>query len=279
MAVGNTLVLVLGLLLIPSTALSSDRIYSLSAPLALQPDSEYIRDEPQPPAPRRGLVIHGYVYDAMSEPDWVSAEQSSRALKCGDKLRLPDLTVRSRSPGEPLTAEFWLIHSAPEALFISRHMELTVTKDCAAKPSYSLKLSRLLFNAGQVTALSWENDRWSAPETLPTDGRYSYPGDKFLPVDDLASLRKRYRKTTYREALSALPSVKTLCFGTGNMIDTSQQCHLDMPGPYRGLRVSSYMFHTMTYDRGMRVDFLDTNAIIDGRLFEWDREIGLTPSK
>jgi hypothetical protein len=279
--VGRTLPAILLLALSCATAeasKSADDIYRLPAPLIVDPVANYgsADGKEAAPAPRRGVALQGYRYDAHNGPDWTTVELAQQATKCGDRLKLPPEIYHDADLSQPVVERFWLVHAPPEALYITRRTTLTALDDCVATVGYSLEIDRLLFNAGHVTELSWQNGKWGAPQTRPIKG-FSYGGSRFLPVGDLAFLQKRYRKTTFRQPLPTLPGTKTICFGVGSSIDTISDCHLDEPGPYRGLLLSRTMFHTETYEEGVIVDFLKTGTLIDGRLFEWDREISLTP--
>jgi hypothetical protein len=257
-----------------AAAKTSDPLYRLPESLTVDPIASYGETGDSDPAPRRGIVLQGYRYDAHEGPDWKTVEMAKQAEQCGERLKLPSSIYHSGDPDQPVVANFWLLHTPPEALVITRHATLILLEDCIASVNYSLEVDRLFFNANHVTEFNWRGGKWGTPATLPTKG-YSHAASPFLPADNLDSLKKRYRNTAYRRPQAGLPDVRTICFGVGSSIDSIQQCHLDEPGPYRGLLLSRTMFHTSTYDRGLIVEQLKTDVLIDGRLFEWDREISL----
>ncbi len=250
-------------------------IYSLPAPLVLDPAPSYEQPEGYNAEPRKGIVLHGYRYDALGGPDWASTALAEAAATCGDRLKLPASILRPERPDERVTHDFWLVHSPPEALYINRTLKLTALDDCVATVEPQLNLARLFFAGDKVTEVRLENGRWRSPNTMPIKDGYGYLGNEFLRPVDLAALKRQPRTSVDDPQQPLAIGQKVICFyGSGGMIYT-QQCRLKEQGPWQGLLVRMRSFHTGTHDEGMEVEYLDTDAVIDPGLFEWDRAITL----
>jgi hypothetical protein len=259
----------------PIAAKTPKEVYHLPAPLLLDPAPNYETPKGYEPAPRKGMVLHGYRYDALNGPDWDSIELAQAATACGDRLKLPASSLRPENPDQSVTHNFWLIYSPPEALYISQIVTLTEIKDCVASAEPRISLARLFFAGDKVTEVRLENGRWRSPNTLPLVDGYGYFGNEFFRPADLTKLRRRPRTNVSPPEQPLKIGEKVICFfGSGGMIYT-QDCRLDVSGPWQGLLVRKRSFHTATVDEGMEVDYLDTDALIDAGLFEWDRAITL----
>jgi hypothetical protein len=261
----------------PILAKASKEVYQLPPLLVVDPTPNYGRadgNEPDP-APRHGMVLHGYRYDSLNGSSWATEELADAAKACGDQLKLPPEAVRGGNTEQPVTHDFWLVHSEPEALYLSRTITLTELNQCVALATTELSLGRLMFAGDRVTVTRLENGRWWSPSTLPIKEGYGYLGNEFFRPVDFDQLRRRPHTRTSKPHGPLGVDRKALCFnGSGGMIYT-QECRLDDRGRWHGLLLRKHIFHTGTVDEGMEVDYLHTDALIDGRLFEWDRRITL----
>jgi hypothetical protein len=256
------------------TAHAKDQVYTLPAPLSLESMARYSSDT-APPEARRGLVLQGYYYDAYHGENWVSSELAKQAEACGDRLQLPVSALQKERPNQPVIYDFWLVHSPPEALYVARHSRLTRLVDCVATAEYHLETSRLLLMGDRVTSIEAVNGRWGAPQTLPANDGYTYAADRFLKPVKLDALRKRYGTMLPPPHVAQRFGSNIICFSTSGGMIGSGECRLDQPGQWRGILLNRHTFHTGTHEDGIEVEYIDTNALIDGRLFEWDRPISL----
>lgn len=262
--------------LVGQAADATDRLYTLPAPLMIDAEAHYSGDV-APPAPRRGLVVHGYYYDAYYGEAWATAELAEQAEQCGDALQLPETTDQPDRADQPVIYDFWLVHAPPEALYIVRHKRLTGLANCVATAGYHLEISRLILAGDRVTEIGFEDGQWGRPQTLPANAGFTYAADRFLKPVKLDALRKRYRTmpTPPHHRKHFGPNV--VCFDTSGGMIGSGECRLDEPGRWQGILLNRHTFHTSNHDDGTQVEFIDTDALIDGRLFEWDRAISLMP--
>lgn len=126
-----------------------------------------------------------------------------------------------------------------------------------------------------VTEFSHINGQWTAQSTLPATGGFGFAGDRFLVRRDMGKLSATQRRVKARPADQRRLKQPEICVRDNGGLIYSIRCRLNLPGPWNGLLLFSYSFHTSSHDEGTVVEYLDTNALIDGRLFEWDREISL----
>lgn len=260
----------------PIAAKATDEVYRLSAPLMLDPAPSYENPEGYEAPIRKGMVLHGYRYDALNGLDWDSIELAQAAAACGDRLKLPASALRPNNPDQTVTHNFWLIYSPPEALYISQIVTLTGLENCVASTKPRISLARLIFAGDKVTEVRQENGKWLSPNTMPLKGGFGYFGNEFFRPANLTDLRRRPRTSAAKPERPLQIEKSVVCFfGSGGMIYT-EECRLDLPGRWQGMLVRKRSFHTATVDQGMEVDYLDTDASIDAGLFEWDRAITLT---
>jgi len=246
--------------------------FTLPAPFIVESDSAFRSNGYVAPPPRRGLVVHGHFYDDYAgDRDWLSPQVERAAReRCGTGLRLPP--PAENSDGKRIVSHFWIVRSGNEQVQFSYRPTYTGEDACVARTGYKLDVGRALLDKAMVTQFNrLENGYWHA-STFPRDGSYSLPS-LIEPTDHFALESKKLAKHSYRPEASL--GVKQLCFYTGNSLDRAFHCHLDQPGPWRGLILSGHFEHTATTDSGMQVDQIALDAWIDSRLFEWDRDVSI----
>jgi hypothetical protein len=263
---------------IPGLAETSDPVFTLPLPLSVDPNGGYeLPTGSQGPEPRRGLALHGYRYDRLSGPEWATPALAKSATACGDRLQVPSLQQIGQPAEDAVTEDFWLIVSEPEALYLSRRITLTGLTDCVAQGTASLTLTRLLFAGDMVTQFRFDGERLASLSTVPANDGFSYAGSPFLQTRDPGKLRPtQNRIASPRPGMPLRLRVTQACTAdNGGMIYTTE-CRVSGRGQWRGLLLQRHVFHTATHHEGLVVDFLEIDTLVDGRLFEWDRRIGLT---
>jgi hypothetical protein len=268
----------LALAAIPSLAKTSDPIFTLPLPLSVEPNGGYEPPAGAPgPNPRRGLVLHGYRYDRLNGPEWSTPELAKGAAECGERLQVAPLLQIGQTAEEAITGDFLLIVAEPEALYLSRDLILTELTDCVAHGTARLSLHRLLLAGDKVTEFRFDGERLAGLSTLPANDGFDYAGSQFLQTRDPGKLRPTQRRiaSPRPDMPRGLHVAEACAADNGGMISTVE-CRVNQRGRWRGLLLERHVFHTGTHDEGLVVDWLATDTLIDGRLFEWDRRIELT---
>ena len=246
------------------------------APWVIEKDKTYsFLDNYKAPKNRKGLVVRGHAYD-VDAPDWVSRDREKAAMKeCNGKISYPFIEDLYAGEGPHESAyfpyfEFWFIHSAPDAFLLKRKASLASVEDCEAKIEYSYSVIRSFVSNDLVTIQS-SSEKGSEVKTVKLEEGLREATSGMLPLPDIRALRKRYKGKAYIPEQSDLGR-REQCFNTGGMLDLATQCHL-VGTKYQGLELGSHAEHTSTYEHGDMITHLETDAAIDGRLFEWDRKI------
>ncbi len=263
-----------------ASAQSGSESYQLPAPWHVASDQHHRSHvDYEPPAPRRGLVLQGYRYDRMRRSIWASQDLRRRAEdECEGRVTFPALpsheSDRPRRDRDTIS-EFWLIISLPETLLIERKPRIVAVEDCEAQYGYEMSITRSFQVEDLITIRSEDSNRtWL--RTRPIDEELARATHGFLPVTSLRELRERNSgKSLGTERNSA--GIRVECFNRSQYFDFRIDCHLAERGRFAGLLLRSEQFHTASIDDGIIVTDLHLNTWIDGRLFEWDREISLEP--
>lgn len=270
------------------TALAAKEAISLPGALALEPDSEFEPWEDfEPLKPVRGQYVAGYT---SGRPRFAKelAPQAKDA-KCNSTYRIAG---QVRTNGEDELFEwprerFWFYRHKNQALYIEHYQEAFRLTDCELVLRPAVSVVRGIFLQDRLQTFELIDRSWRLTETLPTDGYFSTRIPRSLLRETLPKsidLRSHSKDEVLREPRGK-PLIKNLserCFQRSDGLDFSTTCYISKPGPLFGrVSFSTYSLHinsSLWYDDSFFVEAFETaleNTKIDGRLFEWDREISL----
>lgn len=269
------------LVIMPNTLLAryTPTTYVLAEPWQLETDDQYSYDyDYQAPKSRHGLVVHGYRYDQY-ESLWPSKElESAAAEKCDGKISYPFRETQHTGPGPyeytpfPIT-EFWLVHSEPEVLLLERRAYIAGTEQCEAQLAYRAEVTRSFISNGMITSHRTTDGKSRIETVSESEGQARATHGRF-PLRNMREVRKRLKGRSSGRKKSSL-GVNIECFYTGSSLDRATACYLLGGGKYTGLPLDNHFEHTASAETGIKVTYLSTESLIDGRLFEWDRKISL----
>lgn len=265
-------------LLFPSHALSAKS----ASPVSLTPiwrienDIDYsFQADYQPPDPVKGLALHGYFAD-----DALSLQNAKVSLpasaQCREPVTLPDPRGLPAHLPERTHTEFWFYRSGDQGLYLSRSWRVERSDQCVVTASIETKVVHMSLFNGTARFIVIEND---AAPTFATDRiadgeHYSIPA-QFVAID-AEKLRAGSRAAIGRRSDDRLDgtSFRRTCFDTSAAFFFSNRCVLNDAGPWRGLLISSASEADdgTSYSEYGLLD-IDPKALIDGRLFEWDRKM------
>jgi hypothetical protein len=262
------------LLVLLSAPAQAETAAQLPEPWILQDDTSYApadkRWRYQRPADRAGFSAYGEL-DGLQIPEDIDAQAIER--ECRGKPEsgvLFDVHKGTR---------YWYFQSGPEAIVLIQNRALVEVKDCRAITRDDPKVYRLLFTPDGYQKFTRDADgRYSAESHLfqehwtQIDRRDIGIGSGFDPVTWLA-MRKRRLSDSDRGG--KLGKLKTHCIGFSSPPDGGgSQCWIAAPGPSQGLVTFDMQLLAGSPDVYQQLLMVE-NGRIDGRLFEWDRNIEL----
>lgn len=269
--------------LIPSqTALAaSDKVESLPPEWRMESDDDYSYDaDYAPPPPVKGLVVHGYVAD-----DSIEVENGTVFLTAPKTCNTPAIikfprTIPSGFP-ERTTGEYWFYRAGDQALYLSRRWVYEVDSACQGVERQVSRVVRIVWFNGSATFIEERDGNATSVSTerIAEQGAYPIP-DRLVTIND-AELREYQQSELVKKSPSRMKrardeatGVMRTCFGLSQYFFFSTRCYYSGNGPWRGflLAADSQDDAGGLYSETGTASF-DPAARIDGRLFEWDREI------
>lgn len=277
--------IILFAMMISQAGLARDKYVSLPPELRIETDREYDPyDDYTPLEPLSGSYLHGYT---KGQPDFKELDPLLKLSKT-----CPTGFTFHRNPGVSETdfefwpdAKFWLFRVEDQALYIRLNQVGTEVIGCDVLLQPEIEIVRGHFLKDRLTTFRIEDQRSARFEVLPTDGGFSTDIPLSLISDGLTSIRKsqnKRRQQVFKEphGKPLLKGVEEECYASGNGLDGSLACFVSTKGSLFGLRTYlSFYYHY--YDGTWENDGSSYWAIseakprikIDGRLFEWDRQI------
>ena len=266
--------------LFPNHALSAKRssLVSLTPTWRMESDANYsFQADYRAPIPVKGLALHGYFAD-----DALSIENAKASLpattQCGEPVTVPDPRGLPAYLPERTRTEFWFYRSGDQGLYVSRSWRVERSDQCVVTASIDTKVVHMSLFNGTARFIVTKN---GATPTLSTDRiadgeSYSIPAE-FVAID-ARKLRTRSEAAIGRRTDDRLDGTpfRRVCFDTSIAFFFSNRCVLNEAGPWRGLLISanSQADDGTSYSEYGVLD-IDPKALMDGRLFEWDRKIVL----
>lgn len=268
------------LLALPGDALfaKSGAPLSLSSVWRMESDEDYsYQADYRRPAPVKGLALHGYLADdsfnirdaKVSLP--VSTE-CQKPITVPDPRNLPNyLPMRTHT-------EFWFYRSGDQGLYLSRTWQVKRSDRCDVTASVETRVVHMSLFNGMARFIKIEN---GADPIISTDNiaeNEIYPIPAHLVAIDRKVLQKGPKAANDRRTDDRLEntSFRRSCFDSSFAFFFSNSCVLDEAGPWRGLLISAFSEADdgSSYSEYRLLD-LDPKALMDGRLFQWDRQIVL----
>lgn len=271
-----------GVLMPTHAALAApDQTETLPDEWRMESDDDYSDDaDYAPPPPVKGLVVHGYIAD-----DSIVGEDGTVSVTSPETCPAPVTFMPARGipQGYPerTTGEYWFYRSGDQALYLSRKWEYAVDSACQGVTREVSRIVRVVWFNGSATFIE-EKDGGSvslSTEKIAELGFYPIP-DRLVTIDD-TELKETEQSRLVRKAPSRMKrsrdeatGVMQTCFGLSQAFIFSTRCYYSGNGPWRGflLAADSQDDAGGLYSETGTVKFVPA-ARIDGRLFEWDREI------
>lgn len=251
-------------------------IASLAAPLSLQDDESYSHlTDYRAPGPVKGLALHGYVAEGdlgvwyeQGQVLLAPTKDCSVVTPITDPRHLPaDFDERTRS-------EFWFFSSGFQSLYLELNWSFMVGAQCRVELKPDLVIVRMIEFNGRISMTVTGGEfpgTWTLP---PGQSRFNVPS-QFVYKPDGAELRSHKPERRYRRDLPGPDvHVRRECYDSSIAFHFSTGCYLTEPGDWYGLAIygDSQADDGSNFSR-YAVTEIDTDARIDGRLFEWDRGI------
>jgi len=265
----------------PAAFAAPDKVETLPPEWWMESDDGYSYDaDYAPPPPVKGLIVHGYVAD-----DSIEVEDGTVFLTapetCADRVTFKfPRTIPSGFP-ERTTGEYWFYRSGDQALYLSRRWVYEVDSACQGVAREVSRIVRIVWFNGTATFIE-ERDGGAtdlSTEKIAEMGYYPIP-DRLVKIDD-AELRENQQSRLVRKSPSRMKrsrdeatGVMQTCFDLSEAFIFWNACYYSGNGPWRGylLAADSQDDAGGNYTETGTVKFVPA-ARIDGRLFEWDREI------
>jgi hypothetical protein len=246
------------------------KVYTLPDPWIFENDEEYSNDaDYKAPNSRKGLIVHGFNYDAYHRLGRPTYYSESEPKVCIDRNQSDGPAYYKNFP----LVEFWFIKSGVETLLLERFVTDRSENLCDPAKAYKTRITRSFKSNDHITLFQVGMGIEKLRTISKEDGLQAASAG-MLPLSNLRNLRKRYRKNSLGPMKNSF-GYRTQCFYTGNSLDRSSQCYLMERGDYSGLRLEQHSEHTASWENGREITYLAVETQIDGRLFEWDRQITL----
>lgn len=249
---------------------------SLSAPWSLQDDESYSHfSDYRAPGPVKGLALHGYV----AEGDlgvWYEKGQVLLAptKDCPVVTPIADSRHLPAEFDERTSSEFWFFRSGFQSLYISINWNFVVGTQCQVELKPDVIIARLVEFNGRVS-MAVKGGQFPGSSTISPGETGLVVPPQFLRKPDGAELRSHKPERRYRRDLPGPDvQVRRECYDSSIAFFFSTGCYLTEPGEWYGLAIygDGEADDGSNFSRYAVTD-IDTDARIDGRLFEWDRAI------
>lgn len=248
----------------------------------LESDEDYSFDaDYRAPRPVKGLALHGYLAGEELDVDGDGKIGLPPSGKCPAPVALTD--PRGLPESFPLRThtEFWFYRSDDHGLYLSRSWVFERSAGCEPIVRIETKVVHLsVFNGiARFVAIANGGEPELSSVTIADDADYPIPA-RFVVIDDQDLKRPRalYSRQQPVDRFEGT-RLRRLCFDDSFAFLFSTSCYLVEPGRWHGLRISA----RGEADDGSNyqeygLSDLNPSALIDGRLFEWGREVALAPT-
>lgn len=265
----------------PAAVAAPDQARTLPPEWQMESDEDYSYDaDYAPPPPVRGLAVHGYVADDSIEvADGTVILTAPATCPAPAPFRFP----RTLPPGLPerATGEFWFYRTGDQALYLSRRWVYEVDSACQGVAREVSRIVRIVWFNGTATFIEQQDGVTASITTEKIKENETYAIPRWLVTIDDSGLRENQQSRLVRQSPSRMTrerdeatGVMRTCFDLSEAFIFSTECYYSGSGPWRGflLAADSQDDAGGNYSEAGTVSF-DPAARIDGRLFEWDREI------
>ncbi|MCL9998863.1 MAG: hypothetical protein NBV68_05745 [Erythrobacter sp.] len=265
----------------PAALAAPDKVESLPPEWRMESDDDYSYDaDYAPPPPVKGLVVHGYVAD-----DSIVGEDGTVSVTSPETCPAPVTFIPARGipQGYPerTTGEYWFYRSGDQALYLSRRWVYEVDSTCQGVAQEVSRIVRIVWFNGSATFIEEKGGDVTDLSTEKIVEDETYPVPSWLVKIDDAELLGNQQSRLVRKSPSRMTrardeatGVLQTCFELSEAFILWNECYYSGNGPWRGylLAAGSQDDAGGNYSETGTVKFLPS-ARIDGRLFEWDREI------
>ncbi len=272
-------------MMLPSVLAAAQATYSLPGAWTMDADEDYYNyADYVGPKPVPGLMVHGYFAD-----DSIKVVDGKVVLegtgRCTGEIAFDDLRgLPSNLPSRTLKL-YWYFRSGDQALYLSREWVFEAGKDCRGIARLVTRMVRVVWLNDAMTLIEigdkgvavFATERLGSPvygkkslsipsHLLQIDGRDFVETERSRLVTREPSRRtqSQFGATRHRQT----------CFGLSAAFAFVRKCYYSGGGSWHGLLLSAERADhgRDNYAESGTIDF-DPDAMIDGRLFEWDREI------
>lgn len=244
----------------------------------LQPDAEFApkdrRWRYEMPKPRAGFFAQGAVGDLVVAPGIDYDALTSACFKSGHGL-LDD--------GSNPAQNFWYFQSGDEGLLLVRTRTLVAVEDCKPRFRHDTTVQRLLLGKQGFQLFTRQPDGgYTVQSRLFAEDWHSERKDIMMgggyPLATYLALRKQ--RLSDSNIGATLGKLKTHCIGYSSPPDGGgQQCWIGSRGPSQGLITYDMNFFAGSPVVAHKLDRVENSTALDGRLFEWDRDIRPSPER
>lgn len=251
----------------------------------LESDDDYSSNDDYTPPPNvSGLFMHGFEADDSIDVD--NGTVTLRAsVPCAKTVAFADERGFPESFPDRTQTEFWFYRSGDQALYLSRKWDYDFDGECHGVAREVRRIVRIVWFNGTVTFAESSGGGTARISTEKLAGNAYYPIPKRLIKMDETGLRETetsplVRKEPKRKRVDRDPvtGVERTCFGLSQFFFFHTECYFSGRSQWRGALLSAEsQGHAGEGQSEMGAAQFKPAAIIDGRLFEWDREISAAP--
>lgn len=256
----------------------------LPSSLSLEGDEEYRwKADYVPPQPVKGYFVHGYAYGWDSAFAGQFIENYSVKRKACPEKRLPTAGEQNwgglEEFGDPKPdQEFWFFRTGSESLYIGRRWVPSALEDCKLIYATKIDMYRSVQISDRITVSQFEDGKIKHVWTTGLRDPYFGLGVmKALALPNPAAVRSLRDRAAQKGTLkrSKFDGVNQLCWSYWEHFWGGSRCVITQRGVALGLLSSASSEEDTGPSSYLHLKRLSTDALLDGRLFEWDREITL----
>lgn len=221
-------------------------------------EDDYIR-----PRPVRGIYGHGVFESGNS----IFTNSSDPTLCKGDEGARAALSERAgRDFGE-----FWIYATAHQVVLFRRYLHVDSSKPCAEALSFKYRVERGFAADGMVHQFYFVQRKLEDIDTLPVtpvEPNYFHLRDPLYNALARIPPPKRRRLVSRRRTVAGLPAQ---CWGYASLV-YYEVCFSASAGRSKGMILSTTSGDDEGSEDSMHFDRLDESTLLDGRLFEMERD-------
>ncbi len=215
-----------------------------------------------PPRPLKGLYGHGF-----AEPMNLGTDAKGEPIACQGDEAAREAFVKALPAHR---TEFWFFATASQGALFVRVAEVDTDKPCATAIRYRHGIERAFVADNMVHSVETDDagDTSFVRTRDPSENDRQYSGS-FNLIHNL--MARRSLPTGRRTSSESVAGVRALCDIQSGLV-WSSTCVGRSAGPAYGMIVSASAGDDERVLFGLAFDTLQTAALLDGRVFEVDRD-------